>query len=431
MLKTITLHEYGEFVSLASIANTLEMSKESLWSLILKGLKKLSNAYPKQGFLETKSLDSFRFAGIAGILALSPTLHIEIVPKFLSVDDNQWKDDFLFLALLTNDGHLFEKYLHRASGKSNNLYEIIAKIWVDNFEKNQRRIIKTYVKNKWTDFSLDGDFEEEDIIIPSSEGYLQKGLKLSKANNYNKILLEACEILLVRIKKAGIYERLSRAKISLQNDLKGYIKTKKTPNLSRNNNWTELLILAKLLIDNRSISYHGGNISLMPGFIIRTDKLWERFLRKAAQKSFPEITIAKNSYCVGYRHYKNGKISKINATPDISFHFGEGIILADAKYKSINEQNNTRSGNAIISSSDLYESLAFMQATNTNNLLLIYPNTLKVQDDSIQYLENITSNNRTICAVSLGVTGISSKNGFKKVVENIKKVITTQQLNVS
>ena len=432
MLKTLLLQEYGEYTSLKTAGDSLNVSKEELWNLILSSMKKLSLAYPGQGFIQTKGMDRFRFAGIAGVLALNAKIHIEIVPKFLSDSNNSWKDDFLFLAVLTNNGHLFEKQLHRASGSSNDLYEIIARIWIEKFERNLRKIIKTYIKTSWIDFLLDGDTDEENILLPTSEGFLQSGLKLSRANRHNETLLRSCVVLLNKIKKPELVGRLTRAKTILENALhEPYSGRNKRINISRNNNWADLLRLADLLIKSKSLSYFNSGHALMPGFIVQTDKLWERLLLRTAKKALPEVAVIKSGYQIGQRIYRNDSTGNIIATPDLSIYFDEGIFLADAKYKVVADEQNT-SRNAVISSSDFYESLAFMQSTGTNSLLLLYPQAGAVNANPFanQPVERITSGDKIIVAVSLGMIGIAGQNGYKKFAENLRAIIENARLEV-
>lgn len=426
MTKILILQEYGVFTNLKTAADIVGLTKGELWSLILGSLKKLSIVYPRQSFIETKGLDQFRFAGIAGVIALNAKVHIEIIPKFLDGSTTSWKDDFLFLSVLTSNGFLFEKRLHTATSSStNDLYEIISRIWIEKFEKNQRKIIKTYIKTTWSDFLLDGDTDEENILMPNPEGFLQSGLKLSRSNNSNDLLYRSCMVLLNKIKKPGLYKRLSRAKAILEKALNESFSVRhKQINISRNSTWSDLLQLSELLIKNKSLSYFNKGNAIMPGFIVRTNELWERLLFKTAKKAFPGISITKNGYQIAERTHYNGSSKKVITTPDISIGFNEGNFIVDAKYKVVSDYPSAKSG-AVIASGDLYESLAFLTASGTNRLLLMYPNARKVTNDYMegQPVETITSGNKRVIAATIGVPGIATTHGYKRFTENFYSLI--------
>ncbi|MDB5024210.1 MAG: hypothetical protein JWP78_1965 [Mucilaginibacter sp.] len=425
MLKTLSVREYGEYTSLKTASEELDITKTELWMLIMDGMRKLFHAYPGQGFIQTKGLDQFRFAGIAGILALNSRIHIEIIPKFLKGNDSNWKDDFLYLSAITNRGHLFNKRLHKAAGGSSDLYEIIASIWVRKFEQSQRKLIKTYVNTTWNDFLLDGDTDEEDIMLPNSDGYKQSGLKLSRANKHNDTLLRSCVVLLDKVRNPQISERLLKVKHTLEKVFREHqSSTSKRMNLSRNNAWLEILELSELLIKNKSLSYSNSGHALMPGFIVRTDEIWERLLLKAAKAAFPEFVVSKNGYAIGQRTYRNNTLANIMATPDLTIQFPDRLFVADAKYKTVFD-GEKMSRNAVVSSSDFYESLAFMEATATNLLLLIYPHARSVDDPATadHPVEIINAGNKRIMAFTLGVIGIANKNGYKIFVDTFRTLI--------
>src|SRR5262249_21702546 len=136
--------------------------------------------------------DELRFVGIAGVLPLTNQQRIEIVPKFLPIDHPEWREDFLWIAAQTRFGSLFREHLLPvAASRRANLLEIIVQAWLDQFERNQRILIRNYRHTVWEEYPIDGDVDEEDLILPGPHGFLQHGLRLSAANPNNSLLLRA------------------------------------------------------------------------------------------------------------------------------------------------------------------------------------------------------------------------------------------------
>ena len=154
---------------------------------------------------------SFRFAGVAGILNLSPKASIEIAPKFLPSTSDEWREDFLWVAAFTRFGQLFREHQLPTQKKSANLYEIIAQSWLLMFEANQRSLLRSYVHTTWLDFNLVGDPDDEDTLQPRQEGIRQEGLKLSRSNPHNALLLRASEYLRGQATGPETILRLDRA----------------------------------------------------------------------------------------------------------------------------------------------------------------------------------------------------------------------------
>lgn len=72
-----------------------------------------------------------------------------------------------------------------------NLLEIIAHAWLDQFERNRRILIRNYRQTVWEEHAIDGDADEEELILSGPHGFIQHGLRLSAANPHNSLLLRA------------------------------------------------------------------------------------------------------------------------------------------------------------------------------------------------------------------------------------------------
>lgn len=425
---TLLLQEYGPFIKITEAARIVNLSEAEFWGLLRQSIKSLSIRYPKESFIETKGLDSFRFAGVAGIFALKPNVTIEIVPKFLQLDSPSWRDDFLHIVLLTYSGHFLQNILLSAKPTSNaDLYDIICNTWLDLFEKNSRYLIKTYINTNWRSFFIDGEIDIDDILTPNSEGYLQSGLRLSKSNTVNQTLFQAARNLRAHINNPNNIVRIERAMEILRNALKEPFPNKqKTINLKRDGRWLPLIELSNTILSNLSLGFKELGKAILPGYILRTHDAWEKLMRLSIRRAFPLHNVVKISYDLAIRKI-NPAIEKIMATtPDVSVHLhGSLQLLIDAKYKTTKDVDVINSA-ITISATDLYESLSFLKASNSNTILLLYPSKELISSpaNNGQPLEVIECNDNKIIALSIGIQGVSVKHGFSNFIKNLKEILT-------
>lgn len=428
-VKSVVLREYGSFSSFQKIAAEFNLDKVTFLQLFQKAIKNLAKISSRKDFIEYKTIELFRFIGIAGVLTLSPRHRLEIVPKFLDEESSYWREDFLRIALLTHHGHLFRNFLTTSARTSNSdLYDIITQTWIDLFESNRRTLLRTYINTTWADFYLDGDIDEEDLFTPTSEGFLQQGIKLSKSNRYNNILLNAAQQLRNRASYPKDILRLDRAVSVLIDATKDMNKSKRILRPLRDIKWASLMELSEIVLSKDSVGYSGLGSSFLPGYILKTHEAWEKLMFIAVKKYFKKFNVNKINYPLGMR--MDGYLYKkpLASTPDISIILNDkSTILVDAKYKIVSD-NDIRNVSAVISSTDIYESLAFLRAAKTNLLFLLYPNrqNVNINPANNQPKETFICDEDKIIALSIGVTGISGKDGFSKLVNNVGWLISQQ-----
>lgn len=425
--KVLSLQEYGSFISIESASAILGIKSSLFWGLLKSSLGELSRKFPKESFIETKGFDSFRFTGIAGVIAITKNAKIEIIPKFLSDDNKNWRDDFLHISLISRTGHLFpEIRMLTAPSKNADLYEIIGEAWLNLFESNSRYLLKSYIKTCWTDFQIDGEVEDEDLIFPTFEGFKQKGLKLSKSNKYNELLRGASKILKSRISNPNNIARLERALGTLNLALKDEQLIKKNrESLGRDKRWIPILELSEIILANLSLGFSQYGNSIIPGYILQTHQAWEKLIFIALKKAYPQNKVFKKNYLLGVRESNQSKIQEMLTTPDVSISDESGIIfILDAKYKEVRD-TFTNSSKVVISATDIYESLAFSKAVNIKKIYLIYPNKQKLNYDPIinQPLETFTSDGNFVVGLSVGVDGFANKDGLNILTKNLKTLL--------
>lgn len=118
-------------------------------------------------------------------------------------------------------------------------------------------------------------------------------------------------------------------------------------------------------------SYDAGRFVAL-GFVVDTWQLWEWLVTTGMRIGNTKYTILpQNSVRWGYKETNSGKCP-VNAFPDIEVVTKDSqltpLYLLDAKYKLV---KNATTGE--IERDDLYEVFAFCSATDTNEIVLVYP----------------------------------------------------------
>ena len=420
-MPTITLREYGRPTSLKTLSNDVGLSETQLLKELRKVQNELKTIFPAGQFIEYVGLSKVRFADVAGVVSFGSGSRVEIIPKFLSGSNTEWREDFLKFSLLSRYGHIIStRRTSSGAPNANDLFEVVAGTWLEEFELNQRSLIRNYRKSHWVDFMLDAEFEEEEIALPESSGIRQTGLQLSTANRYNETLLNAARVLRSKCTNPITLMRLQRAAGILFAKTKDKVdrRTKQTA-LSRESRWLPILEISDIILMNQSLGFSASGKNLLPSYLIGTSESWERLIRLAVKKAFGEYVVAKSQYLIGER-IKTGTSIRQFSTPDISVsQVGTVNYLLDAKYKVASANG------AVISSSDIYESYCFMKAARVNSIILVYPIDSAIDNDPLenQPLETFKFTDGVVYAIGIGCNGIAKPKAFSKLCSNIKKVV--------
>jgi 5-methylcytosine-specific restriction endonuclease McrBC regulatory subunit McrC len=413
----IAVSEFGDFTSFRSAADSLSLPPEKIRQRIDRAL--ISAGYEPDSSREIRG-SSFRFTGICGVLALDAKHWIEIVPKFLDAKHSEWREDFLWIVGKTSyDGLNYSSTLPSSSNKNTSLYDLIARIWCDSFEENERKLIRKYRRRSWRSFNIDGELLDEWPDSTNEDGFLQRGLTLSRMNPFNSLLKAAADTLLKKVSTPQINQRLARAASKLgQCDPK--FSPSKVPSLpSRNAGWANCVNLSKLVLSSSSIGYGSAGTIEMPSFLVKTHVTWELLMRLLCRTAFTESVVSKKPYRYGIRKKSESKPVEMEVTPDITVHHSNGDVrLFDAKYKTgLPGRLNSLS----ISNADVYESLAFMKAAECGFICLLYPSAEQVDSSrQMSISETIKVGEKTIQAALLGITCISKQNGWPALVKAFK-----------
>jgi len=367
---------------------------------------------------------SVRIKDIAGIIQLSANIELEVIPKFLDASNSgKWREDFFFLATLTKYGRLlnYDK-ISSSRGDSKNISTLIARSYSNMYQENRRRPLRKYQRINVTDFSLDGDIDPIELINPSEDGYQQEVFKFTKINNWNSILQAATYKLLGEISDPKIANNLTRIIEDFSSQAKPDLnRLQKIP--SRQKIWKPVFDLAIDILKDLNLDFDPGVIK-SPGFLINTWRTWEDLLSLSIKLGFNGYSLNfQKGYKLGIRQRRALNDLEVRVFPDCVVHSNRAMpsIIIDAKYKG-----NADYGPLRISESDIYESLAFADATGYNFVILAYPAPFDNQmtpTGSCIVFENVIVNNVTIYGIQINVNGISQKSGLKTFSINLASQI--------
>lgn len=147
------------------------------------------------------------------------------------------------------------------------------------------------------------------------------------------------------------------------------------------------------------------------------------------KRAYAPKRVTKIGYVIGVRSTM-GRSRDVRGTPDVTVDdLTSGRRLIDAKYK-LGSDSAGQSGapQALISSGDMYEALAFMEGASVDTIFLVYPSRRGVGDKrgNGQPLEVVTVANRKINAVSVGVNGIAGLGGYRQFCDTIRELTDRQ-----
>jgi len=360
--------------------------------------------------------------GIAGLVRLSSQLELEIIPKFLdgAEQDSDWRSDFYYLATLSRHGQLLANdQLSGSTATDRDLPTLVARAICDMFESNARNPLRHYKRIQERSFMLDGDIDFSEIVTPHPEGFLQSSIKYSPGNHWNATISTAAQLLYYEVTDPQLLNRLSRIFHALGNQkLARSSVAKIVP--SRHKAWEPLYWLSWDIVKGFGLDYANGN-ALTPGYVVSTWQLWEDLLNVSAKLGYGFESVAvQPKFMLATRNTMTGQRAA-NVYPDIVVSpKGEPqSFVFDAKYKT-----NSAKAYSRISEADIYEAMAFAQATGVETVVLGYPMRARTETTiivgEIDHFETVCLDNLTIYGVEIEVRGISKYRALTSLSINLR-----------
>ena len=369
---------------------------------------------------------SVQFRNIAGMLLVAPRLELEVAPKFLG-DTAGWREDFFLLATLSSHGRLLDREgLNSSSRETSDLATLIGRSFVEIFNQNRRRPLRAYRRLGHTGFSLAGDFEPEELTFPNEDGFDQQLTTFTSRNSYNAVLRAAAVKLASVVPDVETRVRLEHVAQHLPRQATpSHLRERRLP--SRGRSWQPTYDLALDILRGFGGTFDPKNM-VAPGFVVSTWQIWEDLVSAGLRLGFGAQKVSVQArYRLGWRS-TGGKASPVNVRPDNVVTIGAGqekrVVVVDAKYKG-----NLDQGKPTVSSSDTYEALAFSKATGMDEVVLVYPMTVRSEAESagrVGYgveISSIQVDETRIRAVEVGVRGLSEAGGLRRFSSVLRSLI--------
>jgi 5-methylcytosine-specific restriction endonuclease McrBC regulatory subunit McrC len=366
-----------------------------------------------------------RAIDFAGLIRLTPSLELEVAPKFLGLDDTDavWREDFFFLSTLSRHGQLLaSERLSASGGTPRDLSTLVARSITSMYEARKRRPLRSYRRMREADFFIDGDTDPVDLIFPSPDGFEQELIRFDRRNGWNADIVAAAKELLSEVSDpsaAGSLVRLIED-LSPQN----VPTNRRKPIPARHRAWKPLHELSVDVLGGLGLNYKQGQAHA-PGYLVDTWRVWEDLLTVAARLGFGRnAVVPQQGYTLGTKtKISTGAESKLSVYPDcvIESEGGRPRMLLDAKYKGHVEKGQLRIGEA-----DVYEALAFSKATGCNLVALAYPAQAKSARTAIGEcltFEKIRIDQVQIVGMQVEVRSISKTGALKEFSLNLAKGI--------
>jgi 5-methylcytosine-specific restriction endonuclease McrBC regulatory subunit McrC len=368
------------------------------------------------------SLGGVLAKGVAGIVGLDGDFEIEIVPKYASATSPCWRQDLLFMTMLSKHGNLLlQNQIKAAPSGANDLASLISEVLLRLFYSNRRTPLKTYHFVQYHDFALEGEFDAEDLLMPDSEGFEQHRYQFDSNNEFSATVKAAVDVLTRKVRDPSLLSRLRHlsADIGTVSAKQSGVRRLLPARLRR---WQTLYDLAFDVTRGFGLA-PGGSHHEIPGFVVSTWQIWEDLIASALIQAFGSAAVRiQRGHSLG-NSFRGGKNIPINVIPDNVLVEQTPPLIVDAKYKGRVEDGAEWIGNA-----DFYEALAFMQGVSTNQAILVYPSTTDVPrtTGTTEVIEKAQLlNGNTVWAVALELNGISEVGGFLKFVDGLKSQIVT------
>ncbi|WP_082973627.1 hypothetical protein [Mycobacterium sp. E2327] len=350
---------------------------------------------------------------IAGLLRLNNRVELEVVPKFLDPRTDDWRADFFLLAILVTTGHLLVADAISAGLQDRgDLATLVAQALLRMHRQNERRPIRGYRRMTHAEFAVDGDVDWETVILPEPGGFRLERLELTSRNAYNAVLRGAANALIPEVGEGDVQAQLRRLSRQLGNQARPPRYYSPLP--QRHQAWRQTYALSQLVLEGMGLDLRAGEFT-GPGFVLSTWEAWQYLCEEVVRRALPgRRVLTQHPFVLGQR-----ETTDVVTHPDISVLRGEEAdFLMDAKYR-IRFERKPMVGNA-----DLYESLAFLRAAGTHDMILLYPAEQKSDDvpiGTLRAFDRIRVGDMTVKGVEMHVGGLSARGGFERLIAGVRE----------
>ena len=355
---------------------------------------------------------------VAGLIRIFPDLELEIAPKFLGSSWPGWREDFLVVANIARSGQLLiHEGIASTTGARDDLASLVARTFVDLFERSQRQPLRTYRPYVAEEWSVDGEVDPEEIVLPGPDGYHVRRSTLSARNRHNAQIASAARLLAPEVREGVLQRQVRRISQRLGPQTPAVVRPPaRVP--SRHRRWQQCYDLANEINSGFGVRLAPGRYS-SPGYVLTTWLAFEQLLVTALRVG---LANAQVTYHPQFELGKRANGTAVTVEPDALARRNDGVlVMIDAKYKGRAERLPS------ISAADLYEALAFAAAADQKEILLIYP---KPTDTgvvppvgSVDVFDKVTVGDHVVIGATIECRGISDRGGFRSFAHGIASLV--------
>jgi 5-methylcytosine-specific restriction enzyme subunit McrC len=361
----ITLPELSARPLVETAAEATGLSPHEVKRLLEDTSRRLQTIFSLRNEPFEFSGDQVQIEDVAGLIRVSPTLELEVPPKFLGENYSGWREDFLRIASLTRSGNvLVGDDIVAGVGESNDLASVLGRSLFGMYQREKRQPLRLYRWRVWDDFAIDGDVDAESLLIPRSTGFRQEKIIFDPSNGYNAIIREAGRLLAHEAEDRNVRHQLEQMVSELSPQgmmLPNLDSVRRLPN--RNQRWQPLVDLSIKVVRGFGLDITRSGI-VSPGFVMITWSAWEQLSLRSLRAGLRDaLVLDKKKFELGQR---DGK--PFFGTPDATVMIDGTTLLADAKYKTNIEKTKTT-----VSPADVYETWAFLDGADAEDAVLLYP----------------------------------------------------------
>ncbi len=366
--------EGGSGESLSDMGAIIGLPVDTLRRLFLESSSRLRRELRLRDEPFTFTGDMVSTIGIAGIIRLGPRVEIEVIPKCFDSENADWRNDFMVMAAVTRLGRILrrEQVSARFRTEHRDVLSLLAAVFLEEFDRLSRVPIREYVRSSWIDSNIDGELDYGEFWQSHPDGFVQDGVRLSVDNQFMGVIGEAAHYLGTASADRGIGQRLCRLATAFHSVVRVRIRERVPGRYVR---WQQLYDMAVAVRNGLGMQLSPDGALKAPGFVLNTERGWEDLLAIALTAQGSGLrAMVKPVSILGTRY---PGMRDVVTRPDLVLNppSVEGPIVVDAKYKGTATRPLKQ-----ISSDDLYEVLAFLQAQQSVVAVLVYPCCSSLED---------------------------------------------------
>ena len=363
-------------------------------------------------------------SGIAGVIRLGPRVEIEVIPKCFLAENGDWRNDFMVMAAVTRLGRILrrEQVSARFRNEHGDVLSLLAAVFLEEFGRLSRVPIREYVRSVWIDSNIDGELDYGEFWQLHSDGFVQDGVRLSVDNQFMAVISETASYLGAASADRGVGLRLFRLAAAFQNVIRGRVPERVPERVpGRYVRWQQLYDLAVAVRTGLGMQLSPDGALRAPGFVLNTERGWEDLLAMSLTTQGGNLrTKVKPASKLGTRL---PGMRDVLTYPDLVLNppSAEGPIVVDAKYKG-----TAKGPIKQMSSDDLYEALAFLEAQQSHVAVLVYPGSGSLEGFDTGMLipfDEVTVGSRQVIGANVSTNGVGQTRGLEKFGRRLRECI--------